>query len=449
MQEKSSSLCTFVAQFVVWGAGKYGRVLIDLLGNERIVAFIESDAKRIGTTYDGIPIIDFDTYKRDFKHYPIIVSVKQAEKEIVLSLHQEGIEWAFPLMSNLVPIEGFLRQAPIEQILHSYNRKEIIYVYGYTPLGLLIYDYLTNNRYQCKMLLQSSANELLSQYLKKNLVIRWDTLNNLSNGGRVLLATEADKRDEPFLNRIPIETWYNLGEQELYVNHKIEKFKGIYEGKRCFAVATGPSLTVEDLDTLHENQELCFSVNGIFKIFESTHWRPDFYLLSDLSGMLSWKKEILEMDVKNKFIADVAWNLKENEAGDNIYKWHMQRTWECGKEPEFSEDFARKSFWGRTVIYDGVLQLAAYMGFKEIYLVGTDCCQYDDQKKQHFVSNYSMEKSILNINDILLAYKAAKRYADSHGIKIYNATHGGKLEIFERVDFDSLFPKIDMWRKSL
>ena len=39
----------------------------------------------------------------------------------------------------------------------------------------------------------------------------------------------------------------------------------------------------------------------------------------------------------------------------------------------------------------------------------------------------------------LLAYQSAKKYADAHGIKIYNATRGGNLEVFERVDFDSLF----------
>lgn len=39
----------------------------------------------------------------------------------------------------------------------------------------------------------------------------------------------------------------------------------------------------------------------------------------------------------------------------------------------------------------------------------------------------------------LRGYVAAKQYADSHGIKIYNATRGGKLEVFTRVDFGSLF----------
>ena len=40
---------------------------------------------------------------------------------------------------------------------------------------------------------------------------------------------------------------------------------------------------------------------------------------------------------------------------------------------------------------------------------------------------------------MISAYKSAKKYADAHGIKIYNATRGGKLEVFERVDFDTLF----------
>ena len=36
-------------------------------------------------------------------------------------------------------------------------------------------------------------------------------------------------------------------------------------------------------------------------------------------------------------------------------------------------------------------------------------------------------------------FDSGKHYADKHGIKIYNATRGGKLEIFDRVDFDTIF----------
>ena len=40
-----------------------------------------------------------------------------------------------------------------------------------------------------------------------------------------------------------------------------------------------------------------------------------------------------------------------------------------------------------------------------------------------------------------VGYKCAKDYADSHGIKIYNATRGGELETFERVDLDEILSK--------
>ena len=45
------------------------------------------------------------------------------------------------------------------------------------------------------------------------------------------------------------------------------------------------------------------------------------------------------------------------------------------------------------------------------------------------------------MHDLMLqGYQAARRYADQHAaFKIYNATRGGCLEVFDRVDFDTLF----------
>ena len=38
-----------------------------------------------------------------------------------------------------------------------------------------------------------------------------------------------------------------------------------------------------------------------------------------------------------------------------------------------------------------------------------------------------------------MSFGAVKKYADAHGIRVFNATRGGKLDVFDRVDFDSLF----------
>ncbi len=49
--------------------------------------------------------------------------------------------------------------------------------------------------------------------------------------------------------------------------------------------------------------------------------------------------------------------------------------------------------------------------------------------------------SVQNVESMNRSYELCKEFAEKNGVKIYNATRGGKLEVFERVDFDSLFSK--------
>ena len=57
-------------------------------------------------------------------------------------------------------------------------------------------------------------------------------------------------------------------------------------------------------------------------------------------------------------------------------------------------------------------------------------------------------QKIIDIKDVVVhdmgnntrAYIDAKKYCDTtHKTTIYNATRGGKLEVFQRVDFEDLF----------
>jgi hypothetical protein len=50
----------------------------------------------------------------------------------------------------------------------------------------------------------------------------------------------------------------------------------------------------------------------------------------------------------------------------------------------------------------------------------------------HFFEDKNPKEVIANIEAMNKAYISARKYADSHGIKIYNVTRGGKLEWFER-----------------
>ena len=60
-------------------------------------------------------------------------------------------------------------------------------------------------------------------------------------------------------------------------------------------------------------------------------------------------------------------------------------------------------------------------------------------KKLHFVEYDVEDPNIVSAQEKNIAgYLAAKRYAEQHGIKIYNATRGGELEVFERVKLEQI-----------
>ena len=80
----------------------------------------------------------------------------------------------------------------------------------------------------------------------------------------------------------------------------IEKYRNSYSGKRCFLVATGPSLTISDLDLI--KNEYSFSCNSIIKIFGQSDFRPTFYAIQDNLGFQFWGKEIAKSNMERVFI---------------------------------------------------------------------------------------------------------------------------------------------------
>lgn len=220
----------------------------------------------------------------------------------------------------------------------------------------------------------------------------------------------------------------------------ILNFKNIHDGERCFIVATGPSLTVEDVEML--GNEISFGMNSIPLIFSKTNWRPTYYAIQDKYSYEKLKNNPYFQELNNKFIADF---IKEEcgnvEKDAIIYPLelfdHMYYKKSTPFFTSFSDDIYSIVYDGATITYS-IMQIAVYMGFKEIYLLGCDC-NYKGQK-HHFEDYGTNEINIFDNpeNRMILAYKTAKKYCDSHGIKIYNATRGGNLEIFERVKLEDI-----------
>lgn len=247
-----------------------------------------------------------------------------------------------------------------------------------------------------------------------------------------------------------LDLYYSDFQCPSFHNYEIEKLKNQYIGKRCFVVATGPSLRIEDLDILYNHNEICISVNKIYRCFSATKWRPNYVGMTDPKIVADFIKDRNSgMEIPNTvFIGDNSIHAEPREVIEGVEYFHLNYKEFEPELPLFSDDMSKGSYMGCTVTYDFALQMAAYMGFSEIYLLGVDHTMTGNisDSKNHFIENYYTEDekdenhfNPSNWDGATKAYMSAEIYSRKHGFRIFNATRGGKLEVFERVDFDSLF----------
>lgn len=237
---------------------------------------------------------------------------------------------------------------------------------------------------------------------------------------------------------------YLQGEDSRYFKELEDKEKG----KRCFIVCNGPSLLPEDLELI--KNEYSFGFNRIFYMFDKTSWRPSYYMSVDKDVILMNKKEIEEIDVPLKFLDLYA--KKHITPKSNMHFLYSKDGFIVrpfsDENIHFSSDISLGYCDGGTVTYVAI-QLVVYMGFKKIYLLGADHNYSTYRKadgktyKNENVENYFQGLKAtgitgMDIDRTTKAYKIAKEKCEQNDIKIFNATRGGKLEVFERVNLEDV-----------
>jgi hypothetical protein len=103
-----------------------------------------------------------------------------------------------------------------------------------------------------------------------------------------------------------------------------------------------------------------------------------------------------------------------------------------------------------TVIMDFCLPMAVYMGFTEIYLLGCDT-DYCLDKAEDFSHAYFYDVTRLKqrrrtpeyiqtqwYDNVIRSYELMKTALDARGVRVYNATQGGRLEVFERISLGDI-----------
>lgn len=225
----------------------------------------------------------------------------------------------------------------------------------------------------------------------------------------------------------------------------LKKYKDIHKGKRCFIVATGPSLTVKDLEML--KGEYTISMNSIYVSYKNTDWRPNYYVIQDQFVYERIHNELHSEEYDGMFIGSIIADRFPLPEGNNVNVFPLDLLWQQipnkAYHTKFSDDIYSRIYSGYNVAYSA-LQIAVYMGFSEIYLLGADCNYLQDKKyfaedKNRGEERYFTKKFYAaNTDKFILAYEVAKQFGDENGVKIYNATRGGLLEVYPRVDLDEV-----------
>ncbi|WP_308211927.1 6-hydroxymethylpterin diphosphokinase MptE-like protein [Neobacillus cucumis] len=229
-------------------------------------------------------------------------------------------------------------------------------------------------------------------------------------------------------------------------NYKILRLKNKYKGKRCFIIGNGPSLKPEDLERL--KGEFTFASNKIYKIFNKTTWRPTFYMVVDPIVLEENAKEINLVEAQKKFTLKVYKKLLNADIyfNNNLYK---------DKRGTFSTKVMESLYSSGTVSYH-MLQIAFYMGFSEVYLIGHDYNYKDavsrtrdlsflkmaSNSEHYFSQDYfrnDEKKPGQAPDEIYYGMEKAKIVFERSGKKIFNATRVSYLDVFETKDYDSLF----------
>ena len=228
-----------------------------------------------------------------------------------------------------------------------------------------------------------------------------------------------------------------------------------FAGRRAFVIGNGPSLKKMDLAPLA--LEYTFGSNRIYLAFEELGF-PTTFLCGSAKHIISqFGQEMADAGCQQVFMSHRY--VQANNLPRSVTTF-LSRT-----RPVFGED---PLFWGfhdAGTVTNTAIQLAYYFGFSEVILIGVDhhfvttgavagktlpklatdarpdtvVSEGDDPN--HFTPNYFGPGVTWELPDWVTmehGYGRARDHFERHGRRIVDATVGGKLTVFPKIDYESV-----------
>lgn len=421
---------------VLIGAGKIGGQALECLGEELVEYFV--DNHKAGQTYMEKSIYSMEKLMADREKYLFLLTIADMKyrDEFIDQLYRMGINDFYYFDCGIYKRNIFQKsdsqvytRKTLYEDMVEVNPERVCVLGGERQIGRFVANLFEIENYY----------DETKFYLTPDLADEYDFIFvNVKNYSYKLHSQLKTTNIKIYY----IAHYYNS--YNFLAKRGLAEFAGKYKGeKRCFIIGNGPSLTSRDLDLLAEHNEFCIGLNMVQEIYSQTKWRPNYICISDKLVISQKLDYILENNSCPIFLSaavqlclspfqyEKAILFHEANSQDRVY-----RVIRFGTE---LSNGAIPSGW--PVSYTAI-QLAVYMGFDKIFLLGMDNsnwtkCSSDDNSL--FMNDRNEELITWVCTN---AYKRAEAASIEYGFKIYNATRGGCLEEFERVNFDKLFSKL-------
>lgn len=215
---------------------------------------------------------------------------------------------------------------------------------------------------------------------------------------------------------------------------EIRRLKDVHKGKDAVFIGNGPSL---DLNTLGKfNQHIFFAFNRFYLAYKQTDFRPNYLISADAQMIKDFGSEMIEKSESNVILA-----------ADNFTDLNGSYIWLklVNIFPAlFSEDIGKFVTPGGATPYVA-MQIAAYMGIRNIYLLGFDYGYkfntYSNDNNSnfvrgdgnHFINNYRNDMPWVppSYRNIGHSFWTARLYFEALGGEIINLTSGSSLKTFK------------------
>ncbi|HEX8990161.1 MAG TPA: 6-hydroxymethylpterin diphosphokinase MptE-like protein [Anaerolineales bacterium] len=227
---------------------------------------------------------------------------------------------------------------------------------------------------------------------------------------------------------------------------RLTGWKDKCKGQRAFIIGNGPSLNQTDLSKLRH--EFTFGLNRIFLMFPTLGFQTSYLVsVNDLVIEQSFS-EITALPIPT-FLSWRSRHFFPASSPAPSLPTFLYTTYES---PRFARD-ARGRLWEGATVTNVALQLAYHMGFQQVILIGVDHnfaskgqankeVVSDGDDPNHFSPAYfgkGFRWQLPDLDTSEIGYRLARAAYEQAGREVLDATVGGKLTVFRKVEYNSLF----------